>query len=105
MYSKALCLLKSDRLFSNIALKYCVLKKRIVFFSSEGFISNMSVHRQSFPDEEDEKGAAKALMRLQDTYKLDSESFSKGKLPGQRQYSGNANSCFHTTLFSFRTRL
>ncbi|XP_068187479.1 prolyl 4-hydroxylase subunit alpha-2-like isoform X5 [Antennarius striatus] len=27
-------------------------------------------------------GAAKALMRLQDTYKLDSEAFSKGKLPG-----------------------
>lgn len=44
----------------------------------------MSVHRQYFPDEEDEKGAAKALMRLQDTYKLDSESFSKGKLPGNR---------------------
>ena len=43
----------------------------------------MSVHRQFFPDEEDEKGAAKALMRLQDTYKLDSESFSKGKLPGK----------------------
>lgn len=45
----------------------------------------MSVHRQYFPDEEDETGAAKALMRLQDTYQLDSEAFSKGKLPGNQQ--------------------
>lgn len=44
----------------------------------------MSMHRQFFPDEEDQTGAAKALMRLQDTYHLDSESFSKGKLPGQK---------------------
>lgn len=27
-------------------------------------------------------GAAKALMRLQDTYKLDSDTISKGELPG-----------------------
>lgn len=47
-----------------------------------GFISNITMHRQYFPDEEDEKGAAKALMRLQDTYHLDSEDFSKGRLPG-----------------------
>lgn len=45
----------------------------------------MSIHRQFFPDEEDEKGAAKALMRLQDTYQLDSEAFSKGKLPGNQR--------------------
>lgn len=50
-----------------------------------GFVSNMSVHRQYFPDEEDETGAAKALMRLQDTYQLDSEAFSKGKLPGKQE--------------------
>lgn len=40
------------------------------------------MHRQYFPDKEDETGAAKALMRLQDTYQLDSEAFSRGKLPG-----------------------
>lgn len=48
-----------------------------------GFISNMSTHRQYFPQPEDETGAAKALMRLQDTYQLDSEAFSMGKLPGK----------------------
>lgn len=54
-----------------------------VFCSILGFISNISTHRQYFPDEEDATGAAKALMRLQDTYQLDSEAFAKGKLPGK----------------------
>uniref|UniRef100_H3AP05 procollagen-proline 4-dioxygenase n=1 Tax=Latimeria chalumnae TaxID=7897 RepID=H3AP05_LATCH len=49
---------------------------------ADGFIANLSVQRQYFPTDEDETGAAKALMRLQDTYKLDSETISKGKLPG-----------------------
>lgn len=48
----------------------------------EGFIANLSVQRQFFPTDEDEMGAAKALMRLQDTYKLDSDTISKGELPG-----------------------
>lgn len=56
---------------------------------SPGFISNMSVHRQYFPGDEDETGAAKALMRLQDTYQLDSEAFSRGKLPGNRRPNRN----------------
>lgn len=40
------------------------------------------MQRQFFPTEEDEMGAAKALMRLQDTYKLDPDTISKGQLPG-----------------------
>lgn len=48
----------------------------------EGFIANFSVQRQFFPTDEDEMGAAKALMRLQDTYKLDPDTISKGELPG-----------------------
>ena len=57
---------------------------RLYFFPSTlGFISNISTHRQYFPDEEDATGAAKALMRLQDTYQLDSEAFARGNLPGK----------------------
>ncbi|XP_019497708.1 PREDICTED: prolyl 4-hydroxylase subunit alpha-2 [Hipposideros armiger] len=48
---------------------------------SLGFIANLSVQRQFFPTDEDETGAAKALMRLQDTYKLDPDTISKGELP------------------------
>ncbi|XP_076836070.1 prolyl 4-hydroxylase subunit alpha-2 isoform X6 [Brachyhypopomus gauderio] len=72
------------KLVKRLNTEWSELESLVLHDPSDGFISNISVHRQYFPDEEDEKGAAKALMRLQDTYHLDSESFSKGKLPGVR---------------------
>ncbi|XP_064205909.1 prolyl 4-hydroxylase subunit alpha-2 isoform X1 [Anguilla rostrata] len=72
------------KLMKRLNTEWSELESLVLQDPSDGFIANMSVHRQYFPDEEDEKGAAKALMRLQDTYKLDSESFSKGRLPGVR---------------------
>uniref|UniRef100_A0A3B4CDQ1 procollagen-proline 4-dioxygenase n=1 Tax=Pygocentrus nattereri TaxID=42514 RepID=A0A3B4CDQ1_PYGNA len=72
------------KLMKRLNTEWSELESLVLNDPSHGFISNISVHRQYFPDEEDEKGAAKALMRLQDTYNLDSESFSKGKLPGVR---------------------
>ncbi|XP_056587806.1 prolyl 4-hydroxylase subunit alpha-2 isoform X1 [Triplophysa dalaica] len=76
------------KLMKRLNTEWSELESLVLQDPSDGFLSNMSVHRQYFPDEEDEKGAAKALMRLQDTYKLDSESFSKGTLPGQEQLTG-----------------
>lgn len=58
----------------------------------------MSTHRQYFPDEDDKTGAARALMRLQDTYQLDSEAFSKGKLPGERYYIDMRGEVNYTSL-------
>ncbi|KAJ8247989.1 hypothetical protein GJAV_G00236910 [Gymnothorax javanicus] len=52
--------------------------------TSNGFISNLTVQRQYFPGDEDQIGAAKALLRLQDTYRLDSNTISTGNLPGVR---------------------
>ncbi|XP_056325429.1 prolyl 4-hydroxylase subunit alpha-1a isoform X3 [Danio aesculapii] len=49
---------------------------------SDGFISNLTIQRQYFPNDEDQNGAAKALLRLQDTYKLDTQTISSGDLPG-----------------------
>ncbi|KAG9339817.1 hypothetical protein JZ751_022484 [Albula glossodonta] len=72
------------KLMKRLNTEWSELESLVLQDPSDGFIANISVHRQYFPDEEDEKGAAKALMRLQDTYKLDSESFSKGRLPGVR---------------------
>ncbi|XP_036379964.1 prolyl 4-hydroxylase subunit alpha-2 isoform X2 [Megalops cyprinoides] len=69
------------KLMKRLNTEWSELESLVLQDSSDVFIANMSVHRPYFPDEEDEKGAAKALMRLQDTYKLDSESFSKGRLP------------------------
>lgn len=48
------------------------------------FISNFTIQRQLFPNDDDQTGAAKALMRLLDTYQLDTNTFSTGELPGQR---------------------
>ncbi|XP_068600234.1 prolyl 4-hydroxylase subunit alpha-2-like isoform X2 [Brachionichthys hirsutus] len=70
------------KLMKRLNTEWLELESLVLQNPSDGFISNMSTHRQYFPDEEDETGAAKALMRLQDTYKLDSEAFSRGKLPG-----------------------
>ncbi|XP_069508611.1 prolyl 4-hydroxylase subunit alpha-2 isoform X2 [Ambystoma mexicanum] len=63
--------------------------------SSTGFIANLTMQRQFFPSEEDETGAAKALMRLQDTYKLDPETLASGRLPGTTFVSSlTADDCF-----------
>ncbi|XP_074467088.1 prolyl 4-hydroxylase subunit alpha-2 isoform X4 [Sebastes fasciatus] len=70
------------KLMKRLNTEWSELETLVLQNPSDGFISNMSIHRQYFPDEEDETGAAKALMRLQDTYQLDSEAFSRGKLPG-----------------------
>lgn len=53
----------------------------VPFFS--GFISNLTIQRQHFPNDEDQTGAAKALIRLQDTYRLDANTISTGNLPGK----------------------
>uniref|UniRef100_A0A665VES7 procollagen-proline 4-dioxygenase n=1 Tax=Echeneis naucrates TaxID=173247 RepID=A0A665VES7_ECHNA len=79
------------KLMKRLNTEWSELESLVLENPSDGFISNMSIHRQYFPDEEDETGAAKALMRLQDTYQLDSEAFSKGKLPepGHQRAGGN----------------
>ncbi|EFX85841.1 hypothetical protein DAPPUDRAFT_208740 [Daphnia pulex] len=50
------------------------------------FIQNITQHRSvlRFPSDEDLNGAAAALMRLQDTYKLDTHALAEGKLLGKK---------------------
>ncbi|XP_046656322.1 prolyl 4-hydroxylase subunit alpha-1-like [Daphnia pulicaria] len=50
------------------------------------YIKNITQHRTSlrFPSEEDLNGAAVALMRLQDTYKLDTHALAEGKVLGKK---------------------
>ncbi|XP_017276829.1 prolyl 4-hydroxylase subunit alpha-2 isoform X2 [Kryptolebias marmoratus] len=83
------------KLMKRLNTEWSELENLVLQNPSDGFIANMSVHRQYFPDEEDQTGAAKALMRLQDTYQLDSEAFSKGKLPGVHLNTGlTVDDCF-----------
>ena len=62
--------------------------------SSKAFIKNITLHRNvlRLPSEEDLNGAAVALMRLQDTYQLDTHALANGNLLGKkysRQLTGN----------------
>ncbi|GBM54730.1 Prolyl 4-hydroxylase subunit alpha-1 [Araneus ventricosus] len=47
-------------------------------------VHNISFVGLSFPDQEDLKGAATALLRLQDTYLLDTSQLARGEIAGAR---------------------
>lgn len=46
-----------------------------------------------FPDDEDLNGAAVALMRLQDTYQLETSSLARGEIQGVR-YAAELTGCY-----------
>lgn len=63
----------------------------------EEFLENVTNHRAllKFPSDEDLNGAAVALVRLQDTYKLDTAHVAQGILNGvQYRTQMNAGDCF-----------
>ncbi|XP_062358132.1 prolyl 4-hydroxylase subunit alpha-2 isoform X4 [Cinclus cinclus] len=75
------------KLVKRLNTDWLELENLVLQDTANGFIANLTIQRQFFPTEEDETGAAKALMRLQDTYKLDPETLSRGHLPGTKYRS------------------
>ncbi|XP_064243616.1 prolyl 4-hydroxylase subunit alpha-2 isoform X5 [Passer domesticus] len=75
------------KLVKRLNTDWLELENLVLQDTTNGFIANLTIQRQFFPTEEDETGAAKALMRLQDTYKLDPETLSRGHLPGTKYRS------------------
>ncbi|XP_075050391.1 prolyl 4-hydroxylase subunit alpha-2-like, partial [Mixophyes fleayi] len=69
------------KLVKRLNTDWLSLENLVLQDSTKGFIANLTMQREFFPSEEDETGAAKALMRLQDTYRLDPDVFAKGHLP------------------------
>lgn len=47
---------------------------------------NMSQYQNYFPGKEDIQGAAAALLRLQDTYRLETKDIADGTIEGVSQY-------------------
>ncbi|KAM6475142.1 prolyl 4-hydroxylase subunit alpha-2 isoform 2-T2 [Liasis olivaceus] len=83
------------KLVKRLNKEWLMLENLVLEDTTKGFISNLTLQRQFFPNEEDETGAAKALMRLQDTYKLDPETISKGEFPGTKYRSAlTVDDCF-----------
>ncbi|CAL8302633.1 unnamed protein product [Lota lota] len=70
------------KLMKRLNTEWGELESLVLSDMSEGFISNLTIQRQYFPNDDDQVGAAKALMRLQDTYKLDTSVIASGDLPG-----------------------
>ncbi|XP_071768574.1 prolyl 4-hydroxylase subunit alpha-1-like [Centroberyx gerrardi] len=70
------------KLMKRLNTEWGELENLVLTDMSDGFISNLTIQRQHFPNDDDQTGAAKALMRLQDTYKLDTNVISTGELPG-----------------------
>ncbi|XP_078055574.1 prolyl 4-hydroxylase subunit alpha-1b isoform X1 [Mustelus asterias] len=70
------------KLMKRLNTEWLELENLVLKDMSDGFISNLTIQRQHLPNDEDQTGAAKALIRLQDTYNLDAETISMGNLPG-----------------------
>ncbi|XP_015230099.1 PREDICTED: prolyl 4-hydroxylase subunit alpha-1 isoform X1 [Cyprinodon variegatus] len=75
------------KLMKRLNTEWGDLESLVLSDTTDGFISNLTIQRQYFPTEEDQTGAAKALLRLQDTYKLDANTISTGNLPGVKHKS------------------
>ncbi|XP_018080873.1 prolyl 4-hydroxylase subunit alpha-1 isoform X2 [Xenopus laevis] len=83
------------KLMKRLNTEWVQLENLVLKDISDGFISNLTIQRQYFPNDEDQTGAAKALIRLQDTYNLDTDTISKGNLPGvKHKTSLTAEDCF-----------
>uniref|UniRef100_A0A8C5YYF8 Prolyl 4-hydroxylase subunit alpha-1 n=2 Tax=Marmotini TaxID=337730 RepID=A0A8C5YYF8_MARMA len=79
------------KLMKRLNTEWSELENLILKDMSDGFISNLTIQRQYFPNDEDQVGAAKALLRLQDTYNLDTDTISKGNLPDPEHQRANGN--------------
>ncbi|XP_054428598.1 prolyl 4-hydroxylase subunit alpha-1 isoform X3 [Pteronotus mesoamericanus] len=79
------------KLVKRLNTEWSELENLVLKDMSDGFISNLTIQRQYFPNDEDQVGAAKALLRLQDTYNLDTDTISKGNLPDPEHQRANGN--------------
>ncbi|KAM4524192.1 prolyl 4-hydroxylase subunit alpha-1a isoform 2-T3 [Odontesthes bonariensis] len=70
------------KLMKRLNTEWAELESLVLTDTADAFISNLTIQRQRFPNDDDQTGAAKALMRLQDTYQLDTDTISTGRLPG-----------------------
>ncbi|XP_053291793.1 prolyl 4-hydroxylase subunit alpha-1b isoform X2 [Pleuronectes platessa] len=70
------------KLMKRLNTEWGELESLVLSDTTDGFISNLTIQRKYFPTDEDQTGAAKALLRLQDTYRLDANTISIGDLPG-----------------------
>lgn len=70
--------------------------------SIQGNLEEVHSAAASFPDNDDLKGAAFALLRLQDTYDLSADNLAHGRIPGaSRSNNMSGIVCAMVTQFPF----
>ncbi|XP_061433777.1 prolyl 4-hydroxylase subunit alpha-1-like [Lethenteron reissneri] len=69
------------RLLKRLGQQWRTLDDTAIMNPATEFLANISAQRLRLPTEEDVTGAAKALMRLQDTYRLSTRDIADGNLP------------------------
>ncbi|XP_034008336.1 prolyl 4-hydroxylase subunit alpha-1-like [Trematomus bernacchii] len=72
------------KLMKRLNTEWAELESLVLSDTTDGFVSNLTIQRQYFPTDEDQTGAAKALLRLQDTYRLTANTIATGDLPGAK---------------------
>ncbi|XP_029681400.1 prolyl 4-hydroxylase subunit alpha-1-like isoform X2 [Takifugu rubripes] len=70
------------KLIRRLNTEWSELEHLVLTDTADAFLSNLTIQRQHFPSDEDQSGAAKALTRLLDTYQLDTDAISTGKILG-----------------------
>ncbi|XP_061434025.1 prolyl 4-hydroxylase subunit alpha-1-like [Lethenteron reissneri] len=70
------------RLLKRLGQQWRTLDDTAIMNPATEFLANISAQRLRLPTEEDVTGAAKALMRLQDTYRLSTRDIADRNLPG-----------------------
>ncbi|XP_037133239.1 prolyl 4-hydroxylase subunit alpha-1-like [Syngnathus acus] len=71
---------------------------------ANAFVARLSAKREHLPGEDDQTGAAEALLRLQDTYQLDIDTLAKGQLPGTSALPSalTPDDCFDLGLAAYK---
>nr|XP_057922071.1 prolyl 4-hydroxylase subunit alpha-1-like isoform X2 [Doryrhamphus excisus] len=92
------------KLMKRLSREWGELENLVLTNMSDGFISNLTIRRQHFPNEVDQTGVAEALLRLQDTYELDTNTLAKGELPGSSSLRGTltADDCYDLGKVAFQ---
>nr|CAB3264618.1 prolyl 4-hydroxylase subunit alpha-1-like [Phallusia mammillata] len=72
------------RLVQRLVSEWSHMENLVMEDVTDVFLTNLSIKRAHFPNADDVKGSAEAIMRLQDTYKLDTHDLAEGIVKGSK---------------------
>ncbi|XP_076818288.1 prolyl 4-hydroxylase subunit alpha-1-like [Clavelina lepadiformis] len=83
------------RLVKRLASEWSEMEDLVMEDVTPLFLTNLSTKRANFPNEDDVKGSAQAIIRLQETYRLKTHDLVQGIIKGiQANQSLTADDCY-----------